>query len=154
VRRALVAGAVVAALVGVTAAARPAWGLFSSSAVSGQAVRTAALPSPVAPRGGPVFVFDPDNPVAVGGNVDALAGSPTTDDVVAATNVGSPDGVMMWSPKGLIWATRVSSEQTAVTLDATDGAVVTAGRDPTAVTVLNAQTGAVERTVPLPATAN
>jgi len=154
VRKAVAVGAVVAALVGAAVAARPAWGLFSSSAVSGQSVQTAALPAPVPSVAGPVFVFDPDNPVTLGGDVAALAGSPTTDDVVAATNAGSPDGVMMWSPKGLVWAARVSSVQWTVALDPTDGVVVTAGLNPTAVTVRSAQTGAVVRTVPLPTTAN
>jgi len=147
VRRAVAVGAVVAALVGVAAAARPAWGLFSSSAVSGQSVTAAALPAPVPSAAGPVWVGG-------GWNVTALAGNSTTEDVVAATNVGSSDSVTAWSPKGLGWSTQVSSYQTTVALDPTDGVVVTAGRDPTTVTVLNAQTGAVERTVPLPAGAN
>jgi len=144
VRRATAAGAVVAALVGVAAAARPAWGLFSGSAVSGQSVQAAALPSPAPSAAGPVWVGG-------GWNVTALAGSSASEDVVAATNVGSSDSVTAWSPKGLGWSTRVSSEQTAVVLDTADGVVVTTGRDPTAVTVLSAQTGVVQRTVSLPA---
>jgi len=147
VRRVVVAGAVVAALVGTAAAARPAWGLFSGSAVSGQSVTAAALPSPVPSVAGPVWVGG-------GWNVTALAGSAASEDAVAATNVGSSDSVTAWSSKGLAWSTRVSSEQTAVVLDTADGVVVTTGRDPTAVTVLDAQTGAVVRTVPLPTGAN
>jgi len=147
VRRTAAVGAVAAALVGVAAAARPAWGLFSGSAASAQSVKAAALPSPAPSAAGPVWVGG-------GWNVTALAGSAASEDVVAATNVGSSDSVTAWSPKGQVWTAPVSSVQSAVALDATDGTVVTAGRDPTAVTVLSAQTGAVQRTVPLPTGAN
>jgi hypothetical protein len=70
VRKAVVVAAVAAALIGVAAAARPAWGLFSSSAVSAQSVKAAALPAPSPVVAGRVWV---------GGDagVDALAGSPT-----------------------------------------------------------------------------
>jgi len=144
VRRALVAGAVVAALVGVAAAARPAWGLFSSSAVSAQSVKAAALPAPVPSVAGPVWVGG-------GVQVDGLAGSAASEDVVAATNVGSANSLTMWSPKGLVWSTPVSSLPWTVALDTTDGVVVTVSGDVTAVTVLSAQTGALERTVSFPA---
>jgi hypothetical protein len=144
VRKAVTVGAVVAAVVGVAAAARPAWGLFSGSAGSAQSVQAAALPAPVPSVAGPVWVGG-------GVQVDALAGSATTPDVVASMNVGSNDSVEMWSPKGLVWTTPVSSLPWTVALDPADGVVVTVSGNVTAVTVLNAQTGALERTVSFPA---
>jgi len=148
VRKAVTVGAVVAAVVGVAAAARPAWGLFSGGAVSTQAVAAGALSVPVPPAAGPAVV---DGAL----NVSVLAGSSSSPDVVAAGSMsGGGPVVELVSPQGVVWTTPVPATQTAAVVDPPDGVIVAAKRDPTALTVLALSTGKVLRSVSLPATAN